>query len=325
MFSGFICPACQAKLSREAALVHFERPSPCPDKPPFIPAEVTERIWADNAAPHGPVGDATPSTGGCMRREVLRRCRDWWVSPLKLWKPSLGGLVHEALAAQAGVEWLCEVELPGAWLMQQEPAEFADRSPRQIEIEGRVLRCKEGFWQMELFPGVWRHGIADRLRTDLSLLRDIKTHMAPPGSYKRWTVSGKSYRRFEEYRKVYPPEVDAIRQVNTYGRMVETLYGVMPRLEILPMQLGVRDTTLAFGEPLEVAVMPHAELEAALRQIDAEMAILALPEPARTEAISGMKLAGRELYVGSDGLSMCDRECEVRADCDMLVREDDKF
>lgn len=232
--------------------------------------------------------------GGCMRETCLSRTEEVWRDPLKEWLMCEGTVLHAGLSVAPGWE-------------------------SETLYEGTIY-------------GMAISGRTDRVSHERRVVRDLKTHAAPYGSWSRLTkeerAAGKAS-TFEYYRKVYPPGEGETLQLNLLARLVEAKHPEAGAyaMEITPLQKGVKDATLA--SPLEMPVerMTDEALEARVRpQYEAVKSVMGEPDLSkRRTLIGGLPLEGRTMYKRRDGAVKCDFACAVRDYCDALLPDVERF
>lgn len=234
--------------------------------------------------------------GGCMRQYAIERTEEMWPDPLKMWLQAEGSALHRGLEAAPG--WANEYEFP----------------------------------ETELWPGVKVSGVADDVNWGERVVRDLKTHGAPYGQWERLTKEERAAGKrstFKYYRDMFPPGEQETLQVNLLCRLAEFTQpaGVPFRAEIVPLQKGVKDPTLASPPEMPVERMDDAALEARVRpQYEALYEVMSEPDLVRRRQLTAkLPLEGRTMYKRRDGMVKCDFACEARQACDALLPEEERF
>ena len=195
----FLDSAAQERVSPELAAKHF-------DDSGIMPGEAVQAILEDETREHRTGVHISPSLMNgektCRREIVIKRFLPYDQDPLVLWEAVEGTVWHDALGMHDRTKtWLRELSLPGP------------------EDEGHPQVRKIGsFYQLEVFPGLWMHGTADRVSHDFKVLCDVKTTRYP------WTPRPDGTPR----DFIADQLADWVIQINLYARMIEILKGVRP-------------------------------------------------------------------------------------------------
>lgn len=190
---AFKCPKCQRRVEFEDAVSHFSRT--CPVGPsmygPSVQALLNSVGDERRGLGAGVSASMSSPTVCCRRQVVMERTLPFELDPRVLMDAEEGTIFHKAFHDRAAglAEFDVEVVLPN------------------MTHEGRPgVRWNElGFWQLELWPGVWWSGVADLLSKDRTLLDDLKT--------KRPSAT------------IYPPGEDNKAQLFTLCLAIERLEG----------------------------------------------------------------------------------------------------
>lgn len=167
----------------------------------LLPAEVIgliiEEIDDERRSGHCGLSPSVmiPSTT-CRREQAIKRFVPYVQDPLKIWAAISGRLWHGMLQkAQVPEGWRQEVPLPG---------------PQHEGVEG-VRRNPGGFYELELWPGVWVSGRVDRLGLDSNGLEvcDFKSQRYAKTDYgakPEWALQLTTYARmYGKLEKVQVP------------------------------------------------------------------------------------------------------------------------
>ena len=293
-FKGFICPVCEVRLDREAALAHLPY-----EHGGIVPPAVIEAVWRSEDDPRRSDDHISPSmAGGCMREYAIARTHDLYINPRKAWKMTEGSLWHEVMSKYNPPGWLSEVELPGP---TQKLSPNADK-----------YRLHNGTWEYELWPDLWFSLRLDAIRSDYKIFYDYKTKDCPVGKYVDKKVTYNPTR--------WPPSHEWEMQLSIYAWAVAKMLTVPPPTPMVwQLYKGIQDASLAW-QPVPVTVMDYEELGREIRP-GYELFINSMNRIASegTKVISEMPLQGRSMFGGKK----CDLYCGVRKECDALLTGDE--
>lgn len=162
--TGLVCPKCGVGVGLAEAPEHLDRCG-------AMMAESVQAIvnGAGNER-RGRLAGISPSmvpTKSCRREVLIQRNMDYTMNPMKIWAAEQGTTFHSALLKRGrGSEW---------WLEQNFPApQHRDRAD---------VRDREGFLELELWPGVWVSTQIDKMSPDGKTLIDLKTQRPAKTDY----------------------------------------------------------------------------------------------------------------------------------------------
>jgi len=195
----------------------------------------------------------------CKRQLLLKKFFPYAIDGAAEWQAEEGTIWHKAFDAvvpKTDDRWYREVLLPNNLLVSL----GANRWNKLVDDD--VLRFwkytpTHSSWEVQIFPGVWVNGRADKLKKDFSEIQDFKT--------KAW--SGWKDRKTNAHKiRHYPPGDDERIQLGAYQRMVEVLTGTRPeKLTIRQMYRGSRIAKESWKK-YSLDPMSNDELESKIRQ-----------------------------------------------------------
>ena len=231
-------------------------------------------------------------SGMCVREKVLERTVEYDADPYNYVSALHGTLIHRTLSVEPW--WLAELGL-----------------------------------QPILIDGLKVDAVADRVRTDYTVVRDIKTHHAPKGRFVNTTKEEKDMGirwRYSEGEKIFPIEGGTQWQVNIQRHCIEKEYGVLPVGQVQVIQLGCNKIKNSY-RLLPVPSMDLDELAAAVGP-DFKTFTEVMSEPdvtKRLDLAAKLPLQGLEMYKSGDGTCKCDRYCALSQVCAGLQSQERRF
>lgn len=295
----FIDPKTMEHVPIEKAVEHFEETG-------ISPGEVIQAIIDDLDDARRQWLHLSPSIMNpdvnCRREIVINRTLPIGLDPLTLWSAYEGTAWHRAfnLIAQSYGGWYREMALPGK-------EDAAHPKVRKVEHNGQE------FYEVEVFPGIWLSGVADRVKEDYSILTDFKSTNYP------WT------RRKDETPYDYAEsQVQGWSiQVNLYKKMIEILKGIRPsEMWAWRIYRGSRNRNFTFRK-LPIPFMDDERLEAKIREHATtlhgylEAAHNADPGPDREAVIKGIPLDGKDKRMYNN--QKCPLYCSAKDTCYKLA------
>ena len=200
---AFRCPKCSQRVEFEQAIEHFSEIHPV-----MYHATVQSLISQqdDERRQKGAGLSASIACGDatCRRKVCLQRFYDYVLDPRMVEEAEEGNVIHSAMHKRgSGGVWVYETPLPG-------PGD---------EGKPGVRRNPGGWFEYEMFPGVWVSAIVDAHTQDWSTIDDLMTQRAS--------------------RTVRSPELSHKVQLNIAKFLAEKLgYGPVKRLRIWKYQRG---------------------------------------------------------------------------------------
>ena len=281
--------------SLEEAVGYFEDAGICPGE--VVQAVIEDRDDIRRSWMHISPSMMDPDKN-CRRELVIARTVDYGMDPLSMWSAYEGTAWHKAfnLFGKDIKGWHREYPLPG-------PSDAHNPYVRKVEREGQT------FYELEVFPGLWISGIADRVREDFKVISDFKSTNYP------WTP------KFEGTPRDYAE--DQIKsfsiQINLYARAIELLKGVRPEERwVWRIYRGSRDKRYTFRK-MPIPFIPPTQLEELVREhSETSLAFLrqahdAEPGAAREAVIASIPMDGKDKRMYND--KKCSLYCPVKDIC----------
>lgn len=297
--ANFIDPKTLELVSIEEAVAHFEETGLSPGE--VIQAIIDDRDDARRKWLHLSPSILNPENN-CRREIAIQRFLPFNLDPLSMWSAYEGTAWHRAfnLIGENVSGWHKELALPG-------PADVDHPKVRKVESEGQT------FYELEVFPGIWLSGVADRVREDFKVITDFKSTNYP------WTRTKDAPPMDFAESQIRSYQI----QVNLYGRMVELLKGTtIEELWVWRIYRGSRNRNFTFRklpipkvspELLESKIREHAEtLDGFLRATHA-----AEPGPERDAVVNGIPMDGKDKRMYND--QKCSLYCGARDVCYKLA------